>query len=68
MTIQARFPGTCGECGGRFQPGDPIRSDADLGPEGAWRHDVCPDDDPLTPTHPVCTVCWLTHPEGACDR
>lgn len=18
--------------------------------------------------HPVCPVCWLTHPEGACDR
>jgi len=25
-------------------------------------------DTDLTMRHPVCEVCWLTHPEGACDR
>lgn len=65
MTIQARYSGECPECGGRWQPGDLIRS-----PEGKslWQHAVCPDDETLTAAHAVCTTCWLTHPEGACDR
>lgn len=28
----------------------------------------CPDDDPLDSPHPACPSCWLTHPEGTCDR
>lgn len=32
-----------------------------------WKHVVCPDA-PLEREHPVCQTCWLTHPEGACDR
>lgn len=67
--IPARYPGTCPECGDRWAEGDPIRSRSVLEPGHAvWQHDVCPDDDPLTADHPVCQVCWLTHPEGACDR
>lgn len=63
MTIPARYSGTCPTCGGRWQPGDPIRGHVDApGQSGYWAHDSCPDDDP------VCTVCWLTHPAGACDR
>jgi hypothetical protein len=67
MTLQARYSGVCPACGGRWAPGDFIRT-----PEGgdAWEHAVCPDAavDDLTPTHPACPVCWLTHPAGACDR
>lgn len=69
MTLQARYSGTCPECGDRWQPGDLIRSQA-VGAERHefWMHAVCPDDDPLDSPHPVCPSCWLTHPEGACDR
>ena len=70
MTIMARYSGTCVECGGRWKPGDLIRS-GDWGEDGVtsvWVHAACPDDDPLEATHPVCQTCWLTHPEGACDH
>lgn len=69
MTLMARYSGECPECGGRWQPGDFIR--AETSPPGeppAWKHASCPDDQDLTAQHPVCDVCWLTHPEGACDR
>lgn len=67
MTIQARYSGTCVECGGRWQPGDLIRTETTSGPP-QWQHAVCPDDDPLEATHPVCQTCWLTHPTQVnCD-
>lgn len=62
MTLAARYGGECPECGEQWQPGDLIRSDID-----GWQHAVCPDTPPAR-TNPVCQVCWLTHPEGACDR
>lgn len=69
MTLMARWSGTCPECGGRWQPGDLIRAEAyALGDLPVWQHATCPDTDDLTPTNPVCQTCWLTHPEGACDR
>lgn len=70
MTLMARWSGTCPVCGERWQPGDFIRANdsepvtAPIGP--TWQHAVCPD--PLVTEHPVCTTCWLTHPEGACER
>ena len=68
MTLMARYSGVCPECGERWQPGDLIRAEeTSPGDLPAWQHAVCPDED-LTPTHPVCETCWLTHPEGACDR
>ena len=68
MTIQARYPGTCPECGGRWQPGDPIDT-AEPGNLSKWKHAVCPDTPSDFEHHaPVCTPCWLSHPEGACDR
>lgn len=67
MTLMARYSGTCPDCGERWQPGDLIRADAhEPGTLPTWQHAVCPD--PLATEHPVCTTCWLTHPEGACDR
>lgn len=72
MTIPARWSGTCSECGGRWQPGDLIRCGGTGAPHtdgtSCWVHAVCSDDDPLEHDHPVCQTCWLTHPEGACDR
>lgn len=74
MTIPARYSGTCPDCGGRWQPGDLIRSHVDTPGQsgywqsGYWAHASCPDDDPLAVDNPVCPVCWLTHPAGACDR
>ena len=72
MSIQARWSGTCPECGERWQPGDLIRSD-DREPDGLpiWIHAACPDVPDATTINPgeqVCTDCWLIHPEGACDR
>lgn len=64
MTIQARYSGECPECGERWNPGDFIRADADR----VWKHAVCPDDVTLKTIHPVCQTCWLSHPEGECDR
>lgn len=70
MTLMARWSGTCPECGETWQPGDLIRSESTYdGPTGTspvWQHAVCPD--PLDTNNPVCQTCWLTHPEGACDR
>lgn len=63
MTTTARFGGICPECREPFTPGTDITRDI---PDSPWRHATCPD--PLTPSHPVCTTCWLDHPEGACDR
>ena len=69
MTLPARYSGTCPECGDRWQFGDLIRAEETRpGDLPAWQHAVCPDDDPLTAAHPACQTCWLTHPEGACDR
>ena len=69
MTIPARFSGVCPDCGERWQPGDLIRSDGrERGGLPIWTHAVCPD--PLV-DHLIgrpCPVCWLVHPEGACDR
>lgn len=62
VVIQARYSGVCPECEERWQPGDLIRAD-----EYQWMHAVCPDTPPER-EHPVCQTCWLTHPEGACDR
>ena len=64
MTLMARYSGRCPDCGGTWQPGDLIRADEDQ----QWKHASCPDDVDTTPTHPVCPTCWLTHPDGACDR
>lgn len=67
MTIPARYSATCPGCGGRWQPGDLIRADEpEPGDLPEWRHAVCPA--PLAVDHPVCPVCRLTHPAGACDR
>lgn len=60
----ARYPGRCAACGDRIHEGDPIR----MTTTGAV-HDDC-DDTPATtrPEPAPCPVCWLTNPEGACDR
>ncbi len=64
MTFAARFPGRCVSCDERIHEGDPIRMTDD----GAV-HDDCEAAAPEpVREHPVCPVCWLTHPEGACDR
>lgn len=75
MTIQARYSGTCPECGGRWQPGDLIRSERTAPGNlnvAVWQHVVCPDVADGDPTalrrgEKVCENCWLIHPEGACD-
>lgn len=46
MSWPAKYPGTCTECGGRFEVGDEIE-----GSPPAYRHQVCPDDvDTVKPT------------------
>lgn len=66
MTLTARFSSRCAACDERIREGDPIR----MADDGAV-HDDCSTvetSDPLAFDHPACTVCWLTHPAGACDR
>jgi hypothetical protein len=60
----ARYPGQCRSCGERIHELDPIRMTDD----GA-AHDDCTDAAPIERPEPKpCATCWLTHPEGACDR
>ena len=54
MTLPARYPGTCVECGARIHVGDPITSADD---DEGWMHASC--DDPTDDREP-CTQCWLT--------
>jgi hypothetical protein len=62
MTLIARFPGTpCAECDESIHVGDEIE-----GADPGWKHTTCPD--PLASSNPVCPECFLTHPEGKCDR
>lgn len=72
MSVQARYSGTCGECGSRWSEDDPIRTSIAYGASDAirvWQHVVCPDVPSDFEHHaPVCETCWLSHPEGACDR
>ena len=67
MSFPAIYPGTCTSCGSRIHIGDLIHaSDSD---EGGWVHASCEThDNTAAREHPVCDVCWLTHPQGACDR
>ena len=74
MSIAAKFPGWCPECGTRWQEGDQIEFMSD-GISSGWVHAECPnwsrDGDPLPPARAgevACPACWLIHPEGACDR
>ena len=60
----ARFPGVCAACGDRFPAATSIRR-----VDGGYIHDDC--DEPPNPSPiegPACTICWLRHPEGECDR
>lgn len=62
----ARYPGRCETCDERIHEGDPIRM-TDDGPI----HDDCEHRNAAPTARPEpkpCTTCWLTHPEGACDR
>lgn len=60
--FEAQYPGTCEECGERFDKGTTIRVVA----TGAAVHDVCPDDVPL-PTSEICPRCFIEKSvTGAC--
>ena len=70
MSLAARYSGTCPECGGRWQPGDLIRSDAKAeNGMPIWQHEACPDNDDLSLKRgeTVCQSCFLVHPEGQCE-
>ena len=68
MSVQARWSGTCSECGERWQPGDLIRAEgSEANGLPIWTHAVCPlvlDPSVLRPGETVCTDCWLVHPKG----
>ena len=72
MALMAHYSGTCPECGERWQPGDFIRSPESPPPgmPAQWQHASCPVGAASDFEHhaPVCEKCWLSHPEGACDR
>lgn len=68
--VTAQYPGRCSCCEGRWSVGDGIKAKVvAAGEKLVWVHQTCPDDpDAMSPIHPVCPHCWLTHPEGECER
>jgi len=59
--MRAQFDGICAECGHRVHEGEPI-----IVHDDGWQHADC--ETTRRPENPVCDVCWLTHPAGACER
>jgi hypothetical protein len=64
MAWETRYSGVCADCGSHFPEGALIKSRPGL--LTGYVHDVCPD--PLAVERPPCPVCFLVHPDGACDR
>lgn len=63
MAFAARYHGTCPACESRIHEGDLVKYNT----ENQVVHDEClPVAIPVE--HPVCSVCWLTHAKGVCDR
>lgn len=68
-TFTANYPGTCGECGGKFNAGETIRHSRVFTGEklyDRYAHLRCPD--PLEAPRreaPTCPRCQLRHP-GEC--
>ncbi|MCA0217944.1 MAG: hypothetical protein LCH43_11390 [Actinobacteria bacterium] len=66
MTFIAKYRGQCDDCDEDIEPGDVCAYRGD-GRERVIVHVTCPTEveieDPVLP----CGVCWLIHPEGACD-
>lgn len=62
--FSARFPGVCAACDERYPTATSIRRT-----DGNYIHADCdeqPTPDPIE--GPACSVCWLRHPTGECDR
>ena len=63
MTFTARYHGFCSSCEKHIHEGDQVKYDT----ENQVVHEEClPVTTPVE--YPVCTVCWLTHAKGVCDR
>lgn len=61
----AHYPSRCVACDERISVDDLIRFNDD----DRVVHDDCTEAAPVERPEPkACTTCWLTHPEGACDR
>lgn len=59
MTIEARYPGRCAECGGTFDKGERIAAIR----EREWAHESCPDDLTLPDETPAsCPECFMVLP------
>jgi hypothetical protein len=69
MTFPAGYPSRCASCDERIHPGDLINYSRE---DGATHADCIEAaqvaEDSARPEPEPCTTCWLTHPEGACDR
>lgn len=68
--FEARYYGTCADCGQKIEPGDEITVDRDPGTvRNTWRHVACPagHEAPLEHRAPVCDECWLEKP-CACEE
>lgn len=59
-TFEARYGGTCEDCGERFKPGDLIRYEGD----GDLIHADCTAATPAERPAVICQTCHLTQP---CD-
>lgn len=64
MAFTARYHGVCAACEKHIHEGDQVKYDA----ENQVVHDDCYLHTSAPVEYPVCQVCWLTHPEGVCDR
>lgn len=65
MSFTAKYRGACADCEEGITPGDEVAYRGD-GEERELAHVNCPT--PKAPLGKPCTVCFLIHPEGACDQ
>ena len=71
MSFTAQFPGWCADCDQRVEPGQTVRYRKDGRLRQFLVHEACPESVELLGARPgevACQVCFLIHPEGACDR
>ena len=64
----SRYAGICPDCGEWFPVGTQVEYREMHSKPVHFDCDAEPASEPTSLQHPVCQVCWLVHPPGACDR
>lgn len=64
MSFPARYGGRCAGCDLSIFVDDEI----EVTDDGVMHEGCASDPAPVKAEPQACTVCWLVHPEGVCDR